>query len=211
MEPISNMYWMDKTISMIKEGMKEHPKWPRYLIGNDGRVYSDRHTRLINQHNNGNYLQVWLVNQFSGEKKWERVHRLVAEMFVPNPLNKPEVNHIDGNKLNNHWSNLEWMTHKENIQHSYDVLGRKAPTGEDHWQFGKKASNATKELMSAAKIGVLHPKFKGYYVIPGYGKYPSTYEAEKATGIPKQKVFRWCKGNKHPDWQFEPVDKPKKQ
>lgn len=51
-------------------------------------------------------------------KKSVHVHRKVAEYYIPNPLNKPCINHIDGNKLNNAVSNLEWVTYKENSQHA---------------------------------------------------------------------------------------------
>ena len=58
------------------------------------------------------YLQVCLTN-----KNTYSVHRLVALTFIENKENKPEVNHIDGNKLNNHISNLEWNTTQENLEH----------------------------------------------------------------------------------------------
>lgn len=48
-----------------------------------------------------------------------KIHRLVAKYFIDNLYNKDTVNHIDGNKLNNHYTNLEWLTRKENIQHYF--------------------------------------------------------------------------------------------
>lgn len=62
----------------------------------------------------------WSVRvRFSGLLERIRVHRLVAEAFIHKPDYAQVVNHLDGNKLNNHKGNLEWTTHKENIRHGY--------------------------------------------------------------------------------------------
>lgn len=55
-----------------------------------------------------------------GKKYWARNHRLIAETLIPNPDNLPQVNHIDGCKLNNKIENLEWCTNKHNTQEAYD-------------------------------------------------------------------------------------------
>lgn len=61
------------------------------------------------------------VNLYNLSTRPQRVHRLVAQAFVENPLNKPCVNHKDGEKLHNHYTNLEWVTHEENMQHAAET------------------------------------------------------------------------------------------
>ena len=68
------------------------------------------------------YIYMVLYKNCKRYKKW--VHRMVAEAFIPNPENKPQVNHIDGKGWNNHLSNLEWVTRKENQFHASTVLNR---------------------------------------------------------------------------------------
>ena len=53
----------------------------------------------------------------NGKSETKQVHRLVAQAFIPNPFNKPEVNHIDNDGTNNNYTNLEWVTKKENVAH----------------------------------------------------------------------------------------------
>ena len=61
-----------------------------------------------------------------------KVHRLVAEAFIPNPLGLPEINHKDCNKTNNHINNLEWVTHRQNTKHAMDNNLFKRRFGEDN-------------------------------------------------------------------------------
>ena len=70
-----------------------------------------------------------IVLQLNKVRKHVRVHRLVAIYFIPNPLNKAEVNYIDGNKQNNKVENLEWVTPKENEAHSYKIGLKKRVSG----------------------------------------------------------------------------------
>ena len=94
-----------------------------YQVSNLGKVKSlnykrGKHEKEIKQAlNSRGYLEVGL---FNGKVKTHRVHRLVAQTFIPNPENKDEVNHIDGNKKNNTVNNLEWNTSKENIHHAWE-------------------------------------------------------------------------------------------
>jgi len=76
------------------------------------------------------YLAVSLSKE--GELKTFKLSRLVAKAFIPNPDNKPTVNHIDGVKTNDIVSNLEWNTHSENIQHAFDTGLKEGRKGSKH-------------------------------------------------------------------------------
>lgn len=57
----------------------------------------------------------------NGKTRTYLLHRLIAQLFIPNELDKPHVNHKNGNKINNWYKNLEWVTHSENVQHAFDT------------------------------------------------------------------------------------------
>lgn len=121
-------------LNVIYKSIKEYNDY--YLIGSDGTVKNKIKTMKTFINNNG-YECIKLT--LGRVHKHYTMHRLVALYFIDNPLNKKEINHIDGNKLNNNVNNLEWVTSSENKHHAIKLGLRKynLPT------LGKKLSNKT--------------------------------------------------------------------
>lgn len=122
--------------------MKEHPTHKGYFVTEDGRVYNCN--KLMGKSGGGTYTVIDYDNpkELKGyDNKGYRFfcidgrtvggYRLVAETYIPNPDNLPQVNHIDKDKTNNQVSNLEWVSAQRNIEHSHSKSYKlKTPIGE---------------------------------------------------------------------------------
>lgn len=104
--------------TMIYQG-KEYSD---FEVSNIGRMRNVLTGTIYKQSvNSTGYYSVRVTLGSRDKKKSFRIHKAVAETFVPNPENKPDVNHKDGNRLNNNAYNLEWSTEKENTRHAWDT------------------------------------------------------------------------------------------
>lgn len=120
---------------------KELPDHLGYIIYSDGRVYSNKTDRFLKQTERNKYLFVSLNG------KTLRIHRLVAQAFIPNPERKPQVNHKDGNTRNNHVDNLEWATSQENVRHSWkNGLSENSRLSGENSPFSKLSLKQVKEI-----------------------------------------------------------------
>jgi len=116
--------WFNLTFPELTSNGISIPDFGEYTITKDGRVYSKyKHKFLVlskSKNNKGGKAcyNTLKLNRDDGTVKHKYVHRVVAEVYLPNPENLPEVNHIDGDYFNNVVENLEWCTHKQNVEHA---------------------------------------------------------------------------------------------
>lgn len=171
----------------MQEIWKDVPNYEGlYQISNLGNVKSLRATCHHNKIKilkpicaDGKYLRVSLYK--NKVHKFYMVHRLVAISFIPNPYNKPEVNHLNGNKFDNKASNLEWCTSSENKKHAFKLGLNK---GSKPW----KGKNGFDNHSSKA---VLQYNPESKKIIRIYG---SIAEASRNTGCLPSKIVKCCKG-----------------
>jgi len=154
-----------------------------YEISKNGDVRNLKTGHIRKPHIGGTskYLVTAIKDKFGFTKNC-LIHRLVAKYFIPNPLNKEQVNHIDGNKLNNSYLNLEWVTPKENMKHAFESgLYKKFNNQIYKGKFGREHNRS----MTIECNGVV---------------YHGISEASRSTGIPISTISlaikeeRSCKG-----------------
>lgn len=122
------------------------------------------------------YLGISLEKE--GRVKYFKIHRLVAEAFIPNPENKPEVNHKDGDKTNPTVNNLEWATRSDNMDHA--------------WRTGLAVKGFCKEAYDKS----LERNRKPVVWLETGIEYPSISEAARSSGIPDWRIYTSIKQNR---------------
>ena len=117
---------------MKKEIWKKIIGFEDYNISSIGRVYSNKTNKILKQQPSHNgYLRVCLYDS-NHQQHTEIVHRLLAFSFIGEDKEKPQINHKNGIKQDNRLENIEWVTSKENIAHSWSTGLKKAQKGENH-------------------------------------------------------------------------------
>lgn len=165
----------------------------RYKKNRKGR-YLQKGRILNKNYDKDGYLIVGLYK--NGKGKTKKIHRLVAEAFIPNPEDKPTINHKNGIRSNNCVENLEWATMSENQLHAYRVLNRdyKIPTKEQKQNYLRKKSK--KVIQYEVQI-----------ILKEKNRYESMKEAERNTGVSSSLISRCCKNLKDTAggfvWKFE--------
>lgn len=104
--------------------------YPNYKVDEYGNIYNKCGKCLKPNKNQKGYLRVYLYDN-KYKRKGFAIHKLVANAFIPNPNNLPQVNHKDGNKENNDIANLEWCTGSENVKHAIAIGHHYIPHGKD--------------------------------------------------------------------------------
>lgn len=160
-----------------------------YRVSENGDVYSTKRNKILRQHERKNYLGVYLYAK--DNRQYKLVHRLVANAFIPNPNNLPQINHKDENSLNNCVDNLEWCTAKYNCNYGTHIEKiRERMKGHNSFK-GRKHTKEAIEKMRLKKLG--QPSKRRKKITIDSIEYESITEAMNKLNISTRKLYKILK------------------
>lgn len=154
-----------------------------YLVSDDGKIFSIKANRYLKL---GLDTKGYKVLKRGKNAKDLRVHRIVAELFIPNPNNLPEVNHKNGIKTDNRICNLEWVSHQANCLHAWRT-GLRTPSEIQRQKARESAKQRLSKRCRNKESGII------YY---------STKEASRQTGIANSTICYNINHSKNPKWEY---------
>lgn len=185
------------------ENWKDIDEFEGFLISTKGRCYSQKTKRMLKaqKYSNG-YL--FYSFKIKGIQYTRSIHRLMAKAFIPNPENKPQVDHINGIRDDNRLENLRWATQTENNLNPI--------TNAKHINGLKNSENAKKALKKATEVAAIKNRKKVYmYSLDGRleATYNSVIDAGKENNCCPQNISACCRGRlkqvKGHKWSYEPL------
>ena len=176
---------------------KEIQNYDGYKIYEDGTIESnvrnkDKNKYYVMKQQSRNGYKTIMLKSNEGKAKIFKVHRLVAETFIENPNNYPIINHIDGKKDNNHFTNLEWCTYSMNNKHAFDIKlkeNKKSYTKDEETEIIKLRMSG----LRAKDIQEVFPHLKIYVIQRLYEKYGLTRKVKDTSkfSILKKKEIKY--------------------
>lgn len=163
--------------------------FPEYTVIDDGRIWSHRSYKWLQPSIDGHMYYAVGMFDIAGKVHTVRVHRLVASAFVPNddPVNKKEVNHINGNKLDNRVQNLEWVSGPENHKHAREHGLRRQALTDD------QVHEICKMIIAGVRIADIAKKFNTSWELIGYIRRGGHPEITSQYGFKRIKQNRFTK------------------
>lgn len=171
-----------------------------YMVSNMAKVKRKggetflKHTLNRTKYNKNERVDYSVSLQLDGQWKQFKVHRLVAQAFIPNPKKFSDVLRRKGKS--NSADNLYWAPRSDTTK------GSKQKKGKEHWKFGQKVAPETRKLMSDSKKGRNHYRFKGLYICEGL-EFESANQAALHFKISPSTVIKRVKNKDFKDWKFE--------
>ena len=166
-----------------------------YEVSNLGRIKrlgndKNRKEKILKPYKNKlGYLRVTLSKD--NKVKYMFIHRLVAIAFIPNPENKPCIDHINAIPSDNRVENLRWATYKENMNNE---LTKEKLSGENSNNYGKPRSEEVKKKISESQKGGKNPKARGVFCYELNKSWNTSAEASRELNIDSSNITKCCKG-----------------